>query len=176
MEIYQPAEDSYFFADFLKNYLSKSKNKEISYLDMGTGSGILAETAIISGIKKQNILTADINPKAVEFVKNKLKIKTIKSGLFDNIPKSKKFDIITFNPPYLPQHKYDKKPDTTGGIKGDEIPLKFLKQARQYLTKNGKIFLLISNYTPQEKIAKFNPKIIAEKKLFFEELYILEVK
>ena len=174
--MYQPSEDSIFFAEFLKKYLASlklDKCKSYKYLDMGTGSGILSETAS-KFIKKQNILAADINKKSVEHVRKK-GFNAIKSDLFSNIKERLKFDLITFNAPYLPEDKYDKKQDLTGGKKGDEITLKFLKQAKQHLNKNGKILLLISSHTPQNKIKKYKPKIAAKKKLFFEELIILQV-
>ena len=87
--------------------------------------------------------------------------------------------MITFNAPYLPEAKHEPKCSkliTTGGKKGDEISLKFLKQAKEHLNENGRILLLISSLTPLEKINKFEPKILAKKKLFFEELKILEFK
>jgi release factor glutamine methyltransferase len=174
-QIYQPAEDSFFFADTLKEYL---KTNEISsYLDMGTGSGILAETAEKAGIKKQDILTADINPQAIKQLKKK-GFKSIQTDLFSKIPSAKKFDLITFNAPYLPQDPREPKDSqiaTTGGKKGDEISLKFLAQAKKHLAPKGKILLLISSLTPQDKIKQFNPKTIARKKIFFEELLILEI-
>ena len=173
MKIYQPAEDSYFFADFIKKYLKK--NKINSYLDIGTGSGILAETAS-KFLNKKNILTVDINPEAVKLL-NQKKFKAIKSNLFEKV--KTKFDLITFNAPYLPFDEREPKESqvaTTGGKKGDEISLKFLKQAKKHLKKNGKILLLISSLTPINKIQKLNPKIVARKKLFFEQLLILEFK
>lgn len=170
MEIYQPAEDSYFFAGFLKNFLNK--NKINSYLDMGAGSGILSE--IISNfLNKKNILVADINPSAIKLLKQK-NFNAIKTNLFEKI--EDKFDLITFNAPYLPFDSREPKSSqlaTTGGKYGDEISLKFLKQAKKHLNKNGKIFLLISSLTPMDKIKKFKPKLVARKKLFMEELKIL---
>jgi len=170
-EIYQPAEDSYFFSKFLKKYLSK--NKINSYLDMGTGSGILSEIAS-KFLDKKNILAADINPDAIKIIKQK-GFKTIKTNLFSKI--TGKFDLITFNAPYLPRDKREPKDSqlaTTGGKCGDEIAVKFLKQAKKYLNKNGKIFLLISSLTPIDKLNKFNLKIVAKKKIFMEELLILQ--
>jgi len=170
--MYKPSDDSFFFAELLKDYISKLKNKDISYLDMGTGSGILSETA--KNCRVKNILAADINEESVNFVKSK-NINAIKSDLFSNI--NEKFDLITFNVPYLPKAKdepIDSQLETTGGKKGDEISLKFLKQAKEHLNKNGKIFLLISSFTPFNRIKKFKPKIISRKNLFFEELLILE--
>jgi HemK-related putative methylase len=174
MEIYPISEDSIFFAEFIKKEIAKIKNRmNLKYLDMGAGSGILAETTFKMGIKKENILCADINQLSVWFVRKK-GFNCIKSDLFKNL-KDKKFDLITFNAPYLPGDKYDGGKDTTGGKKGDETALSFLKQAKRHLNKNGKIFLLISSLTPFNRIKKFGVKIVDKKKLFFEELLILDV-
>jgi len=171
-EIYKPSDDSLFLARFFKKYIRRI-SKEISYLDMGTGSGILAETALNSGINKDNILCADINQLSVRFARNG-GFNCINSDLFSKI--KGKFDLITFNAPYLPKHKYDQQSDTTGGKRGDEVSIKFIKQARKHLSDNGMAFLLISSLTPFEKIKKLGVKIVARKKLFFEELIILEVR
>ena len=173
--MYKISEDSIFFSEFLYFYLKKKKNKEkIKFLDIGTGTGILAETALKSGINLENIHCSDINKKAVSFVIKK-GFNCIKSDLFFNI--SQKYDIITFNAPYLPedlQEPEDSRLETTGGKLGDEISLKFLKQAKEHLNNNGKILLLVSSLTPLNKINKFKPKITARKKLWMEELMILE--
>ena len=176
MEIYQPSEDSYLFADFLQKYLSNVPNSQLStlnYLDLGTGSGILAKTAL-KFLPIKNITAVDINPSAIKSLQ-KEKFQVIKSNLFKNI--QSKFDLITFNAPYLPLDSREPKSSqlaTTGGKKGDEISLKFLKEAKQHLNLSGKIFLLISSLTPMDKIKKFNPKVVARKKIFMEELLILE--
>jgi HemK-related putative methylase len=172
LEIYTPREDSYFFSDFLKKNL---KQKNISFLDMGCGSGILSLTAKDLGIKE--ITAVDININAVKETK-KLNIKTIHSNLFEKIKKEDKFDIICFNAPYLPLDKREPKDSriaTTGGKYGDEISLKFLKQAKKHLNKDGKIYLLISSLTRLNKIQKYNPKIIAQKNIFNEKLIILKI-
>jgi len=141
---------------------------------MGTGSNILAQTADDLGIK--NITAVDINKEAIKIAKKK-GFKAIHSNLFNKIPKNEKYDIICFNAPYLPKDKREPKKSqlaTTGGKQGDEISLKFIKQAKQHLNNNGKIYLLISSLTPFNKIKKYNPKIVIRKKIFFEELIILE--
>lgn len=171
MEIYQPAEDSYLFEEFLKRYLKK--NKINSYLDMGTGSGILSRAAL-KFLNKKQILAADINPDAVKIVSRE-NINTILTNLFEKI--RGKFDLITFNAPYLPRDSREPKSSqiaTTGGRRGDEISLKFLKQAKKHLNEGGKIFLLVSSLTPMDKLDKFNPKIAAKKHIFMEDLIILE--
>jgi len=172
VQVYQPAEDSYFFSKFLKKYFSKHKIN--SYLDMGTGSGILSET-VSKFLNKENILAADINPDAIKLVKQK-GFKTIKTNLFEKI--KGKFDLITFNAPYLPRDSREPKDSqiaTTGGKRGDEISLKFLKQAKKHLNKHGKIFLLVSSLTPLDRINKFHPRNVAQKKIYLENLLILEI-
>lgn len=171
MEIYQPAEDSYFLSEILKK---KIKNSNKKFLDMGCGSCIQSKTLLSLGVPKQNILAVDINPEAIKKAKA-LGVNSKKSNLFENI--KEKFDIIIFNPPYLPEDKFDSLPDTTGGKKGDEIIKKFLIQAKKHLTKSGKIFLLTSSHTPSTwKKTNLKIKKIATKNLFFEKLFIFEIQ
>jgi len=167
--IYRPAEDSYLLEKIVKKY---AKNK--SFLDIGAGSGIQSKAALESGAK--SILAVDINPEAVQIIKNK-DIKVKLSNLFSNV--KGKFDLIAFNPPYLPADKYDKEKDTTGGKKGDETILKFLKQVKKHLEKKGKILLLVSSLTPRNRINAlisklgFKCKIATRHKLFMETLEVL---
>ncbi|MBT4165684.1 methyltransferase [archaeon] len=178
MSIYQPAEDSYLLQKELITFL-KNKPKTIKILDMGTGSGIQAKTCIKQGFK--NTTAADINPDAI---KNLKKIKTIQSNLFSKIPKQK-FDLIIFNPPYLPLDKREPKDsqlNTTAGKQGYEIILKFLKQSKPYLNKDATILLLFSSLS-QPKIIKQKAKELnysltklAEQSLFFEKLFVYQIK
>lgn len=183
--IYSPSDDSFLLADEVKkhifNILGKGKNK-LKVLDMGSGSGIQALSAIESGIKKTNILCADIDNEAVKFLK-RLKLKTIKTNLFSNIKKSDKFSLIIFNAPYLPESKYDNQADTTAGKKGYEIIIEFLKQAKSHLAKKGAILLLFSSLSKpkiilkEAKSLKYNFKILAKKSVgFFEKLFVYKIK
>lgn len=177
MSIYQPAEDSYLMSETLKKYLIK-KNKDLNILDMGSGYGIQAQTCKDMGFN--NILTADINPDAVNHLKSQ-GFKSIKTNLFLNINKKQKFSLIIFNPPYLPENKYDKKKDTTAGKKGYELIIKFLKQAEPYLEKQGKILLLISSFSKpniikkEAKLLGYKLKLLNQKSLFFEKLFVYEL-
>tara|TARA_Y100000310_G_C20476040_1_gene712464 strand:- start:231 stop:767 length:537 start_codon:yes stop_codon:yes gene_type:complete len=175
MDFYKPAEDSIFLSKILKE---KIKSKNIKALDIGTGSGIQSRTLIEIGIPKENITAVDINSEALAEAK-KLGVKTLKSNLFLKI--KNKFDLIAFNPPYLPESEFDNEPDTTGGKNGDEVIIKFIKQLKNHLTKKGTCYLLTSSLTPNKKwqeIAKesgLTIKKIATEKIFFEELYIWEI-
>lgn len=173
--IYEPAEDSFLLQKQVKKYVKK----DMKVLDLGTGSGIQAET-----VKEitNNVLAADINKEAVEFVKKK-GIKTIQSNLFSNI--KEKFDLIIFNPPYLPEDKREDKESaltTTGGKKGYEILEKFFKQAKKHLKKNGKILIVFSSLTNKEKVDEiikdngFKFKLLEKQKISFENLLVYRVQ
>lgn len=165
--IYEPAEDSFLLQKYVKKY---AKGK---VLDLGTGSGIQALTAFK---KTKNVLAVDINPSAVEQLKKK-GIKARISDLFSNV--KGKFDLIIFNPPYLPEDErepQDSSTATTGGKKGYETIERFLKQAKKFLKKDGKILLVFSSLTGNiENLFNkygYGFKKLEEKKLFFEKIYI----
>jgi release factor glutamine methyltransferase len=154
---------------------------QISILDMGSGSGIQAKTCKMLGFN--NILTADINPAVVQELK-KQGFKSVKTNLFSAIKKENKFDLIIFNPPYLPDDKLEPKSSrlsTTAGKKGYELIIKFLKQAKNHLNKNAVIFLLFSSLShpliikKQAKSLGYNIQLLSSKKLFFEELFVYKI-
>ena len=172
--IYKPCEDSYLMSKVLEDAIPEllKSDANFKFLEIGSGSGINLETALKCGIKKENILGTDINNGAVKCCKQ-LGFKCIKSDLFGKI--KGKYDLIIFNPPYLPEDKFDKNPDTSGGKKGGEITSRFLKQAKKHLAKNGKIILLTSSITKGIDFQGYRKKILADKNLFFEKLFVLEI-
>ena len=70
---------------------------------------------------------------------------------------------------------------TDGGKGGLEIPQKIISSALPHLSKNGKFLFVTSSLSEYEtlidfvKSQNFDAKIISKKKLFFEELIIVEV-
>ena len=86
-----------------------------------------------SGVKKENIFGIDINQNAVEYCKN-LGFNCIQSDLFENFKKEKKFDLIIFNPPYLPLDENEPKnsrKETTGGTIINEKTTKQIEAERR---------------------------------------------
>ena len=75
--IYEPREDSFLLQKHVAQYARGA------VLDMGSGSGIQAETALQ---KTRRVLAVDIDPEVVQHLKKK-GLAVIKSDLFSNIPK-----------------------------------------------------------------------------------------
>jgi HemK-related putative methylase len=180
--MYFPDEDSYLLEKEIKSHVSDLKSKNITVLDMGSGTGIQAKACISSGIKRSNILCVDIDKRTIAYLK-KEKLKAIKSNLFSKIKKGQKFNLIIFNAPYLPEDKYDNQEDkreTTAGKKGCELIISFLRQAKSHLNKEGSILLLFSSLSKpkiilrEAKKIKYTNKKLAEEKFFFEKLFVYE--
>lgn len=177
--IYDPSDDSYLLQEVLVKFL-KDKNEKIKILDMGSGSGIQAETCINLNFK--NVIAVDVNNDVVNILIKK-GINCVKSNLFNSI--KGKFDLIIFNPPYLPEdlrEPKDSRLQTTGGKKGYEIINKFLKQCLDHLNSDGSIILLFSSLSNPKIILKkakslgYNFNLLDKRKIPFEELYVYEFK
>jgi len=175
--IYEPAEDSYLLQECVKELVKPG----MKVLDMGTGSGIQALTAVeIVGAK--NVIAVDINPEAVRELCKK-KIMAVDSDLYENIPENDdgKFDVVIFNPPYLPKDEREDEESqiiTTGGKEGNEITKRFLKESKKHLREKGKVLIVVSTLTPRiEEILReegWEYKILKEKKVFMETLKVYE--
>ena len=172
MDIYQPAEDSYLLQSVVRQYAQGR------VLDMGTGSGIQAKTAIENPNVKE-VVAVDINKKAVDGLRGIRKINSIVSDLFENV--SGKFSTIVFNPPYLPADKSIEDPALYGGKKGWEISMRFFSSVSEYLFNNGEILFLFSSLTNKKKIEEIlehhllSFEQVSSQKLAFEELYVYRI-
>ena len=91
------------------------------------------------------------------------------------------FDFIAFNPPYVPSDEIKWK-DLDGGEHGGDTIDKFLEQVPDHIIIGGNLLLLVSSLNDESDIIKileskgFIAKIISEKKLFFEVLYIINAR
>jgi len=168
--MYEPCEDSFLLQKSVRKY-SGSKA-----LDMGTGSGIIAKT-LDKHFKR--VVGVDINPEAIKYCKSKYEGITFKnSNLFSNV--IGKFDLISFNAPYLPNDPRVKDIALDGGKKGNELIIKFLKKAIHFLKNDGKIILLFSSLSHPRNIFEtadnlfLKYKLLNSEKLDFEELFVYE--
>lgn len=180
--IYEPAEDSFFISEYLKKHvpLLLKENPNMNIFEMGCGSGINLKTLSDVGVKKKNIFSCDVNSKAVEKCK-KMGYNCVKSNLFEKTAKRRKYDLIFFNPPYLPKDNREPKESaiaTTAGENGNEIIIDFLNQAKNHLNTNGKIIIITSSLSEGIDFEDLGYQFqeISRKFLFYEKLFLWELK
>ena len=134
--------------------------------------------------KADFVLGVDINPKAVELARRDAELNGIKnvefrvSDLFENV--DGRFDVITFNAPYLPG-----KPEgpidfaLVGGETGREVIDLFITEVKSHLNPRGRVYLVQSSITGIEETLKrfedegFEARVISRKHLFFEDIVVI---
>ena len=170
--VYWPREDSYLLAESVR------VREGAKALDMGCGCGIQAINMALQGA---DVVAVDINPKAVENTTENArklglgeKITAMESDLFSALGGGK-FDVIAFNPPYLPREgKKDAALD--GGRQGGEVIHNFLDKLQFHLAAEGECFFIASSLSSLKgirgKLAELGLhfEVINSELLFFEEL------
>lgn len=155
-----PRYETEILVDLIIN--DNSNNKKI--LDIGTGSGAIS-LALSKNLKDSKIIGVDISKNAIDLAnenKIKLNINNVEfkeSDIFSNI--DEKFDIIVSNPPYINKEDFEKldnklyyEPQNAlyGGEDGLYFYKKIIKNAKNFLNKNGKIYLEIG-YNQKDSIS-----------------------
>jgi release factor glutamine methyltransferase len=170
-EVYEPAEDSYLLICAVEGDFE-------TLLDMGTGSGIVALHAAKSGAL---VTAADINPQAVANTRynasnNNLDLRIVCSDLFSKI--TGRYDVITFNPPYLPSVHTSRPWD--GGPGGVLIIRRFLSSAKNYMNPGGRIYMVISTRSELASVLKdfssaYTFVEATSQSFFFERLLVYSI-
>jgi release factor glutamine methyltransferase len=164
-EVYEPAEDTFLLLESID-----LKPNDI-VLEIGTGCGIIA---LVCASRKADVICTDINPYAVALVKrNYKKNKTLikgkfevrKGDLFSKIKDNEIFDVIIFNPPYLPTKKNELVGGsgwfdiaTDGGKEGLNLIKRFIDGLGKYLSKNGKVYIAFSSLCNIKKFSLYISK------------------
>jgi release factor glutamine methyltransferase len=175
VNVYAPSEDTHLMIDAL--HTLSLRDKEV--LDVGTGSGVLGLVCAEMGAHVTVVDIEDAALKNAEAAARKLNltIKAIKSDIFSNV--SSQFDVVLFNPPYLPS---DEVRDRTvdGGPEGRGLTDRFLTELSLHLKKDGLALLLVSSVNKPRAIINSHPElsftVLATRSLFFEELQVLLCK
>ncbi len=134
-----------------------------SVLDMCTGSGCIGLT-LKNEVPSARVMLSDISKKALKVAKQNSKklqpdVEVVQSDLFEKI--TKKFDLITSNPPYLTNGEYvsknvvfEPKIALYAKEKGFAIIKKILSDFPKYLNPGGHLILEIS--PTHEKLIETN--------------------
>ncbi len=204
--VYAPSDDTYLILDYFKSHINSIYFDEIkiteigNILDLGTGTGIIAIFFQLIKKKFQNfnpkIYASDILEESIKCAElnqseNGInhEINFINSNLFNSFPNHLKssFNIIVFNPPYLPSSRLIKEEEKEvidlswdGGNEGYEILINFLKSAVPYLNLKNEhyIYCITSSRTNLKSLTReiiklgYENEIVEEKHIFFEDLYL----
>ena len=166
-EPYPPSEDTFFLADHIKSEKGKSA------LDIGSGSGYLS-----SILEKSFPLVV-----GTDILFNVLRKRDYYAG---NIiccngadALNYKFEFVICNLPYLDTNEIlDIRTD--GGKDGLEIQKKIIDSVQSCVISGGKLIYVTSSLSNFQKLIDytelkgFRAQIAAKKKLFFEELILVE--
>ena len=155
------------------------RNKNISILDIGTGSGCIL-ISLLSELRNSFGVGVDISKKAIEiaklnakkFISNK-RVKFLKKSFY-NIS-NVKFDLIVSNPPYIKRSdiknlnedikRFEPKIALDGGNDGLDVIKKVIYKTSEILKINGKLALEIGN----EQYKKVS-KLLIDKNLRIEHI------
>lgn len=138
---------------------SQKTKESLKILDLGTGSGCIL-ISLLHELKNAYGIGADISQGALDVAQeNGLqngvneRIQWIQSSWYANLSGTPPFDIITSNPPYIPEsHRsrlapdvllYDPETALFGGVDGLECYRLILEGAPKFLTPKGHLFLEI---------------------------------
>lgn len=174
-QVYEPAEDTFLLAENL------AVEKNSTALDVGTGTGLIA---LQMARKARYVLGVDINPIAVELARENARMNGIRnvefrlSDLFENV--SGKFDVVTFNAPYLPGEPEEPIDlALVGGETGREVLDRFIDEVQDYLKPGGIVQIVQSSITGVEETlerlekAGLTAVIAAKRHVFFEDIVLI---
>jgi release factor glutamine methyltransferase len=172
-DVYNPSDDSYLLLRAVEVLPGQD------FLEIGCGSGLISLHAAKLGARASAV---DINPNAVECTRqnanrNGLRVKVRQSDLFQNV--AGYFDVIAFNPPYLPTETRSTswiERSWSGGEEGSETAVSFLGEAWRHLAPGGKAYLVLSSIGGLMSVLKaakekYECEMIEELHQFFESVY-----
>ena len=171
----------------LKKELNQNKEKN-KYLDMGCGQFAILGQYFKKINSYSDVTSIDVYKEFVEnsiknSIQNKNDINILQSNLFSNI--NEKFDLISFNPPYVPASKNNEKLEFPNirysDLEGIQTAKDFLSEAKKFLTPDGIILLGMNTfYVPQNvcvKLIKDNGyKLEKITKMKFNTSIVLKLK
>ncbi len=180
--VYKPSDDTFLLADCIPERVRSRA------LDLGTGCGILAVLAALRGAK--HVIGVDINPHAMVCLLENARAHGVLDrvefrlgDLFQPLRRGESFDLVLFNPPYLPVEWSGRLEDAAwaGGERGRRLIDPFISEVGRWLKPGGRALMVqlekngIDDSVRRAEEAGLSAKVISEKKMFFEKLVVLEL-
>ena len=151
----------------VENLIKTYKNKRISLLDIGTGSGCII-ISLLSELSNSNGVGIDISSNALEVAKKNASLHKVESKIkFYNKSiinlYNYKFDLIVSNPPYIERKniknldddikKFEPLIALNGGNDGLDVIKKVIYKSKDILKINGRLAIEIGNWQ-SKKVSK----------------------
>ncbi|WP_247009267.1 HemK2/MTQ2 family protein methyltransferase [Halorientalis litorea] len=176
-DVYGPAEDTRLLAEATRDAVTTGDR----VLDVGTGSGFVAEVARDAGAR---VVGSDVNPHACRAARER-GIPVVRGNLTAPF-RAGTFDFVLFNPPYLPTPPEETGDDwmakaLSGGESGRAVVTPFLDDVGRVLAPDGAVLLLVSSLTGLDEVrdtANENGLVaeeVASEKYPFERLVALRL-
>lgn len=169
-EEYPPSEDTFFLADYICGMSGRAA------LDVGSGSGYITRLLCDSFdlVVGTDVSHAVLRGQRAAYRTENLVCCNGSDAL------SAEFDLAVCNPPYLATDTI-RYVATDGGPGGLAVPSRILYSVSRNVAKGGKLILVTSTLSDFEELARraqragfADARIVSRKKLFFEELLLLE--
>jgi release factor glutamine methyltransferase len=149
-------------------------------LEIGCGSGCISEELSRNAF----VLATDISPHAVRAARE-YGIDVVRADLLSGIRGP--FDLVIFNPPYLPTFPEDRIDDwlehaLDGGPDGRAVLSGFIRSVGRVLAPGGRVLLLISSLTGLREVeflldeAAFEHEIVLRQRIEGEDLLVIRGK
>ncbi|MCD6383211.1 MAG: methyltransferase [Thermoplasmata archaeon] len=181
--VYRPAEDSFLLVDGVLDFLPEGNGK--TFLEMGVGAGMASVAAFLKGYE---VFISDVNPNAVKCALENIK----RAGGDANIilpeeffnSSGATFDVIAFNPPYLPGNEeipiFEKLAVEGGGNDGTGVIRLFLSSLPYHMKDDSVVLIVISSMNRPERLMEAYPNLsfhlLKSTDMGWERLYLYLVK
>jgi release factor glutamine methyltransferase len=176
-QVYPVEEDTLLLRDAAVSEVRPSDR----VLEIGTGSGFIAASLVGSAMY---VVGVDINPHAVR-VAHACGIEVVQSDLFSGFRRA--FDLVVFNPPYLPTTPDDRIDDwlelaLDGGPDGRRTIARFIDGLGSVLARGGRALLLVSSITGMEEVVRmaetagFSSAYLLERRVEDETLSVIRLR
>jgi release factor glutamine methyltransferase len=174
--VYAPSDDTFLM-------LRAIEVGRENVLEIGTGSGMISVWCARRGAR---VVCTDINPHAVRLARanasrNHVKLEVIRCDMFG--PFRGMFDVVIFNPPYLPTEPGDVTGDRwldaalNGGRDGREFLRLFMNNVGLHMGKQARAYILRSSLAGPVTLGRdgLKERTVASLALDFEKLHVHEI-
>ena len=177
--VYEPAEDSFML---LEAALAGAPGPK-AVLEIGTGCGLVAIMLARAGCPL--VVATDLAPQAIGCAKANAKrlaprVHFLASDMFSAVKGS--FDLVVFNPPYLPVERGGSEDVAwAGGKTGRDLIDRFLAGVAPHLREGGSALLVQSSLDGLDRSRRMAAEMGLEfdaldrESFFFESLYVVRL-